>query len=328
MGWINYPLGSIPEATALTAPIVGPDGNLWCFGGYVTTGGSQNYAFAFDPATATLAGEANNYIGPPQCTVPVTDGTYVYESAPGGGGAGSVVRWTPGTMAFEQYDISTDYTTFDGCGLVMVGSEIVLTGAAPYGPYAESARWRTPSGGVLSYEDYGSTPDVGLGASVYDGTNVWAVETETNHLYQINPSTLAVTVYDLTETIPATDTMAYQMGFDGRYLYMTNNSGGVLVFDTVDLTDTVYDSGTSVTHCYYSENFNLVFVAGDGGGPTMYTMPVGGGSLTATGTGPPTSTASGFCDGPSGTTWCTFMAPGSGSISVYSPQQMYAQLLL
>jgi hypothetical protein len=308
MIWTPYSgaLGSIPILAG---------GNIWTFYAAFYDGEDNGEIFfnQMTPAGSVSSGESGIIEGPTGATNLVTDGTNVYFQ----------YRDIYPRVYVCYCDISTMAVTTEGggqfapVGMVMVGAGSAIVTGAGYGlslPEVTSFP-SLPSTSGSAQNTFGST-DGDLGLAVFDGTNVWSAFNDGTNgwIYAIDPSTLAGTIYEL----PVQTSLGAQNGFDGRYVYIaaTNgDGGGIVIWDTVDLTGTVVNTGTAYGNCWYSANQSKVFI-NDGDG-NIYTMPPGGGSLTNVGNASTIlgvgsgAGVNGFCDGPDGNdVWVNISSSG------------------
>ena len=247
----------------------------------------------------------------------ISDGTNIY---------GQYVSNYPRTWWYEWTIPGLVYSTPGPVGSIFrLGGYVSLGGSSAIvvgrdnanHPAVQSLTLPSTSVNYNNFPGYTGT----LGYPVYDGTSVWVVLTGTANLFQIDPSTLSATVH----TMPTTLSSPYQIATDGTYVYISADSGGIIVWDIGGASGSVVGS-TVTEHCWYSANFGLVFTADTASGNNIYTMPTGGGSLTNIGnadtiTGGTAMTVEGFCDGPTNDLWASVSGSAEWNI-VYTPRGM------
>ena len=299
MTWTAYSAGA---GVIVTPPLLGSDGNLWA--AFVPGSGVQLGAIIMTPAGSAsyrIATVANN-VDVLSNLVEKSANIYVAteDNYP------NVISWQWPVSAGGPTGYLLAHNTGVGpYGLASTPAAAVTTGNfPPAGDVGELVQYTLP-GTLLNLNSLTTA----LGRNVFDGTSIWSPVLGTDVVMSINPSTLSGTPYTLSANASSDP---YQIGFDGQYLYISADGGGILVFDTLALTGVLVGSAAT-THCYYSFNLGLVLVSDSSG--TIYTMPAGGGSLTAvadasTVTGEADTGIWGFGDGPSGSIWATAIVDG------------------
>lgn len=241
--------------------------------------------------------------------------------------------------ALSTIDIASQtlgsFTAFGGqrgtSGAVQVGNDSYAFGGQSSGGAPISWHWPIASpSAVIDINVY--TGAETLGCPCEDGTSFWSPLCGTTTMYQVPIATFGAntfTPYTLAAASLAfglSVVIAPQTGFDGRFMYLAADAGGVIIFDTTTQTSVVVNTGTNFANCYYSTNLGMVILDDTAG--NIYTMPPGatGGSLinignsnTITGdlSGSPSS---GFGDGPGGTLW------GSANNNTATVGYMYSYL--
>jgi YVTN family beta-propeller protein len=197
----------------------------------------------------------------------ITDGTDIYGTYISNYPRNWFYYWSIGPLAYTTNLIGV---LFRVSGLVYappVGTALSLGVDSGDIPAAQSIFLPSTSVAYANYPGYSGA----FGAGVFDGTDVWTPVLGSAHLFQINPVTLAETVHTMPANVPSA---LYQIGFDGRYVYISGATGGVIVWDTTTNTGTVVDPMTITGHIYYSANIGLV-VTHDFFGPTSTLASIG-----------------------------------------------------
>lgn len=308
MTWTAY---QFTGGAAESPPLLGPDGNIWASAqqtgtlewiNVCTTGGSVTSA-SVAASTETPGGTTN----------PVSDGTSVYVCWGTGYPRTRVTKWTPGTLA------ST--TSSPSGGLIAIASALAINPSFLFvtgegNPHSlEITQWNYPT--VAQYNRANFSPTfASLGGMAVLGATIWSPQAASTSIWAINASTLAGSSFTMPGTANST---CQQIAYDGTYIYIGTSGGGVVVWNPATNSGTLVGS-TVITVCYYSANLNLIVLSDAVG--NIYTMPLGGGTLTNIGNlgtivgGGTSPLCYGFCDGPSGTLWATGIAT-SGSILSY-----------
>lgn len=311
--WNLYNLGTTQSNIGISPPLQCSDGNMWaaaptgtdgvCFTVQTPGGGAPSPFFVGPSANSTQ--EVSNLI---------TDGTNVFVTQATNFPHALLVKVVIATKAGANVLDGSNYSP----GLVNAGAYAIATGSNVAISNAQVNQWNLPAGSYSTFNNLGAGLGT-FGGAVWDGAIVWTPLMNTNEIYAVNPSTLTGPSYTLAGTLPGTAAI-YQIGFDGRFIYMAAAGGGVIIFDTVAHTSSVVGA-TLVQNCYYSANLGAVVV--DDSARNIYTMPAGSGSSgvltpignkdTITGNtiiaGGGPGSISGFGDGPNHTLW------GSGSQS-------------
>lgn len=278
--------------------------------------GTPGSAIIFIQTMTTTGAVGGNTFGTPENPVSsgpdsITDGTNVYIFYRSNYPRNWLFYWPISSISSPVGNVVGSLWNINGLCLTTGGDTAVATGGDNSNiPAAQALSLPASATNYTNYPAYTGQ----LGNCVFDGTSVWSVLVGTDDLFQIDPSTLAETVY----TLPSTVTFPAQIGFDGRYLYI-GTSAGVIVWDTTTNTGAIFGT-TGPTHCYYSHNLGLVLLGENvAGGANFYTMTRGGAAPVAIGNAPAIVSesapvyANGFCDGPGGNDlWVNVGAGGSG----------------
>jgi hypothetical protein len=244
---------------------------------------------------------------------PITDGVNIYATYRDLYPRDWLSYWTISGLALTSNQIGLLWWCN---GFARVGGTAVVTGGdhSPAIPSASNFNLPSTPNNYNNYPSYSGQ----LGFAIYDGTWIWAVNLGSANIFRLHPSTLAETVY----TLPASvGSGSEQLGFDGTYLYISTGSD-IIVWDVATATGTLVGASlTAPGPCYYSANLGLIVVADNDAtaGANIYTMPLGGGSLTLIGNATSITTnlnpvsAIGFCDGPAGNDlWASVADSSSG----------------
>jgi hypothetical protein len=250
----------------------------------------------------------------------VTDGTYM-----------TIAVAASNYGALAAIDIATQtlepLTGHSGSslGAVLFGGNVyAFGGVASF--HSESLEWAIPAGGLLNLNEY--TPGV-LGCPCEDGTDFWSALLGTTTIYQVPIATFGANTFTPYTLAAAALSIGFrftapQTGYDGRFMYLAADTGGVIIFDTTDQSSVVVNTGTDFVNCYYSANLDMVIL--DDTSQNIYTMaPGAAGGVPVNIGNANTITAdmvgvgsAGFGDGPSGTLW------GSANNTAATEAYMYS----
>ena len=298
MAWTVYGTG---QGQPITQPVLMSDNNMWSAGGAGGPGTGAVTVVVMTPTGAvTLLGFSLGSEGYAGNTPFCTDGVNAYLGSTSQFPRARWIYWTVATQAFGPVTVVTGSTQL---GAVVAGTYGVTTGQNSAATAGAAYNMTLPStfGAIASI---GAAPS--LGQCVFDGSWVWSPQYSTSLIWRIHPATLAATSF----TLPAANQTGnqYQIGFDGRYVYISAVGGGICVWDVT--TNTGVKFGTLVTtHCYYSAHLGAVLTVD--GSQNVYTMAPGGGPLALLGNATTnigaSVTVAGFGDGlqSSGAVWLT-----------------------
>ena len=321
MSWTLYPLGTLNAS--LGPPLAASDGNIWVASIGAPGGGPYTVDFALQTpgggAPTTLsAGLTGNAID--NCSNLVTDGTFVAVALSNGYPRSGALIIDIATHA-EVGGSDTTTGFYGTLGAVVVGSTIYAFGGNMN--YPESWQWNSATGALVNLNTYTNGAPA-LGCPCEDGTNFWAPQEGTTTLYEVPIATFGANTFTPRTMAGAALTGAPQTGFDGRFMYLSCNAGGVIIFDTANPTSpgVVVHAGTNFVNCYYSANLSKVVLDDTAG--NIYTMPAGaaGGALANIGNASTIAgeavTNEGFGDGPAGQLWASAKNAASTHNYLYS----------
>lgn len=310
MSWTPYVL-STPTAL-VTYPVLA--GGFITNVEYVENPGTFDGSISFlqmNPSTGGV-GDTFTTVGAAPNTAAanlITDGINVYWAFNTIAPSGNLAWWPLSSPAFNNAGIISDkpdslVSTGGSTGVILSES-----GSNPSASYFNALP--ATSGAYNSFGSYSNHFTQGA----FDGSSVWSPLNGSTTLLELNPSAVTVSA----STMPAATAGNNQIGYDGSYLYIAANGGGVIVWDIGGGSGSVVGS-TSFNHCYYSVNLGLVILADTSG--NIYTMSSGGGSPTLIGNAVTITGTSGsafifgFCDGPSGDLWATVVCPGDNNFNI------------
>jgi hypothetical protein len=255
--------------------------------------------------------------GPQSLTNPISDGSNVYVAYRDEYPRNWLSYWTISGLVFNANQ-HAQANPFNGLTLCDDGIAMALgSGIAGFSSSAPGVNTYTLPNSDLSggADDSFSSP---FSFGIFDGTYVWSVVLSTDTLYRITPNPIGGATFTMPDTVSNND----QIAFDGTYVYLSLDGGGIYVFDVTTHTGTTHGS-TVTTHCWYSANLGKIVVADSSA--NIYTMPLGGGALTLIGNADTIlsdsgSGVQGFCDGPGDhDLWATFANGTDRWNAVYTP---------
>jgi hypothetical protein len=276
-------------------------------GGLINTVGatpSSLYLVTMAP-DGTLGGDTESGQNSQSTSNLIEDGTNIYVTYRDVYPREWVSSWQIGPLTFTPNLVGGPYYR-PGFVVTTGGNTAMVTGGEHGTPEPSVATYDLPAMAQTGYNDYPAYTGA-FGFAVFAAAAVYTVLIGTNNLFKIDPATLVETVFNLPNVV----SFFAQLGFDGRYIYISDGTT-IVIWDTSDDTDSTAGS-VGPSHCYWSANLDAVAIAENvAGGANFYLMPAGGGALSPSiGNantivtpliGPPTSDvfSSGLCDGPGG----------------------------